>query len=361
MQTLNDWGWNQHWQRSWLAQRDSFLSQDAVPGRVLSRREDTFWVATEHQLCKAFPAGSLFHRAREEERPTVGDWAIVTRSDDSGIIHTVLPRRSLLLRQAAGGRGIAQLVATNVDIVFVVIPVLELNLNRIERYLVAICAGGARPAVILSKCDLASKDEVRSAMQEVRALMPGITVFFTSKYSFRDSSFIKDFEARLEKGHTYALVGTSGAGKSTLLNVLSQEVRQATGAVREVDGKGRHITTFRELFALPSGALMIDTPGMREFALWSDAAAINKVFADIDGRASLCRFSDCSHHDEPGCSVRMAIEEGKLADRRLHNWRLLLEEIEHNSELRKKQQQRRERGSLRRKKQRDERFSKRRS
>jgi ribosome biogenesis GTPase len=366
--TLQAWGWNEEWQKAWVALtssgRDATDLLDgasgaqllALPGRVLSQREDTFTVATEVGTLQAHPAGVLFHRCAEEDRPAVGDW-VSLETGDGVLVTGVLPRRSRFLREAPGGRGVAQVMATNVDVVFVVIPVSELNLNRLERFLVAICAGGAEPTVVLSKGDLVTPEQILASSTQVRGLMEGVVVLGTAAPWTRPEAVTEEFEPLLGPGRTYALVGASGAGKSTLLNALVGEQLQVTGEVRDVDGKGRHVTSFRQLFALPGGALMMDTPGMREFALWSDDGGLERVFSDILKWAGGCRFSDCSHESEPGCAVQGALEEGKLTRRRLENWRSLQAEMGENVVRRSGMASRRERGDFRRKKKRDTRFS----
>ena len=370
MSTLRSWGWSDEWQKAWelltppgrhvddvVFDGASGASMLAVPGRILSQREDVFTVATELGHISAHPAGVLFHRCTEEERPAVGDWVAVETADDGALVTDVLTRRSRFLREAPGGRGVAQLVATNVDTVFVVSPISELNLNRIERFLLAICAGGAEPAVVLSKGDLVIPEQCLAALTQVRGLMEGLVVLSTSAPWSARQDVLEEFEPMLKAGQTYALVGASGAGKSTLLNSLVGEELQATGEVRDVDGKGRHVTSFRELFALPSGALVMDTPGMREFALWSDSGGLERVFADIFRLARDCRFSDCAHEGEPGCAVQGAVGEGRLTVRRLENWRSLQAEMGENVTRRQVMAARRERGDFRRKKKRDKRFS----
>jgi ribosome biogenesis GTPase len=281
----------------------------------------------------------------------------VETSGEGSLVTGVLPRQTRFLREAPGGRGVAQIVAANVDAVFLVSPVPELNLNRLERFMVAICAGGAQPIVVLSKADLVSPEQVVAWQTQVRELMEGVPTLVTSTPWEQQELVQQEFAELLQPARTYALVGSSGAGKSTLLNALVGERRQATGEVREGDGKGRHVTTFRELFALPSGALMMDTPGMREFALWADDGGMERVFADIFRLAQACRFSDCSHQSEPGCAVQGAVGEGRLSLRRLENWRSLQSEMGENVARRTVMRARRDRGDLRRKKQRDRRFS----
>lgn len=351
---LETWGWNDAWRKAWRA---SAFAGTAQPGRIVSQREDVYSVVTEQGLRPAHPAGSLFHRGSQEERPAVGDWVAWQAGQEEGLVTGVLPRRSRFLREAPGGRGVAQVIASNVDWVWVVCPVPELNLNRLERFLVAICGGGAEPGVILSKADLVSSEALHSALAQVRGLMPDLVVRESSSPRERWPQLREELLALLEVGRTYALVGASGAGKSTLLNALVGEERQATGSVREGDGKGRHVTTFRELFALPNGALMMDTPGMREFALWADEGGLERVFSDLHGWARRCRFSNCAHLAEPGCAVQGALSEGHLSARRLHNWRGLRGEMEENRSRQQAMESRRQRTDLRRKKVRDSRFS----
>jgi ribosome biogenesis GTPase len=371
MTILQSWGWNEEWQKAWeaiTAPGRPTVENDvldggagahllAMPGRILSQREDTFTIATEVGLVQAHPAGVLFHRCSEEERPAVGDWVGLESADDGSLVTFVLARRSRFLREAPGGRGVAQIVATNVDSVFVVSPVSELNLNRLERFLVASCAGGAEPTVVLSKGDLVTPEQMLSAVAQVRGLMEGLCVLTTSTPWSAAETIRREFDSIARPGRTYALVGASGAGKSTLLNALVGEDLQVTGEVRDADGKGRHVTSFRELFALPNGALMMDTPGMREFALWADDGGLETVFADVLRFGRQCRFSDCAHQGEPGCAVAGAIGEGALTLRRLENWRSLQAEMGENVTRRSLMQGRRDRSDLRRKKTRDKRFS----
>ncbi len=352
---LGPWGWNDQWQKTWdaLALGDAFC-----PGRIRSQREDVFHLITAKGPLLAESAGVLFHRCSQEERPAVGDWVAVDLSTEDGAVVTqVLPRRSRFLREAPGARGVAQIVATNVDTVLIVIPVADLNLNRLERFLVATCAGGADPTVILSKGDLVDPDLLEPMTEQVRALKEDLTVVCSANPLADAEKVRTQFAGLLEAGVTYALVGSSGAGKSTLINALAGADLQQTAEVREGDGKGRHVTSFRELFALPHGALMMDTPGMREFALWSDAGGLEQVFGELERLAARCRFSDCAHDGEPGCAVAQAVAERELTVRRLENWRALQAEMGENVARRTLAQGRRDRTDLRRKKKRDRRFS----
>ena len=351
---LSAWGWTPNWQSTWQDQR---LAAAARPGRILSQRDDIFTVAIEGSTVHAHSSGSLFQRSSEEERPAVGDWVAVEVMEDDALVTHVLPRRSRFLREAAGGRGVAQLVASNVDVIFVVCPVSNFNANRMERLLLAICAGGAEPVLVLSKGDLISSYEREARQHESKALMEGLMVLCTSSARNSPELVRAEFQPLLQSGHTYALVGTSGAGKSTLLNCLMGEELQATGEVREGDGKGRHVTSFRQLFALEAGALVMDTPGMREFALWSDAGGLERVFADVNRLVQQCQFSNCTHQSEPGCAVQAALKNRTLKLRRFDNWRTLKSEMEGNVDRRSVMEGRRQRVDWKRKKKRDERFS----
>lgn len=362
---LRAWGWTDKLQSAY--EQLELESERFLPGRVLSQREDTFSVVTQEGLKWAHPAGVLFHRKTARDRPGVGDWVVLehidcpnTELEPHPVTHCVvevLPRTACFVREAPGGRGAAQVVATNVDKIFIVNPANDINLNRIERFAVAIASGGAVPAVILSKGDLVTPDTLEEARSEVRGLSSDMQVLCTSGAQERCPVIRHTFESVLQPGRTYALIGASGVGKSTLVNALLNEARQDTGGVREGDQKGRHVTTFRELFPLPSGALIMDTPGVREFAMWAQGEGLSYVFRDIEDLQELCRFADCSHRTEPGCAVKEAIECGKMSQRRVANWQSLQQEMEENRERRERLKSRRERSSFRRKVKRDKRFS----
>lgn len=351
---LAAWGWTVKWHTIWQDQR---LAESAQPGRILSQREDIFTVAIDGFVINAHSSGSLLQRSSAEERPAVGDWVAVERLDDDALVTHVLPRRSRFLREAAGGRGVAQLVASNVDVIFLVCPVSSVSANRLERLLLAICAGGAEPVLVLSKGDLIAAEDRQALLLEADGLMEGLTVVCTSSARDCPEQVRAEIQPLLQAGQTYALVGTSGAGKSTLLNCLIEEERQSTGAVRDCDGKGRHVTSFRELFAIPGGSLVMDTPGMREFALWSDVGGLERVFEDVNRLVQQCQFSNCSHQSEPGCAIQAALKSRTLKLRRFTSWRTLKSEMEGNVDRRSVMEGRRQRVDWKRKQKRDERFS----
>lgn len=364
---LSRWGWDSRYEEAGEALRESF--PEAIPGRVVSQREDTFSVITVDGMVWAHPAGILFHHRSAQQRPGVGDWVLLSamdceisdNEDSVPVTHSVvavLPRRSCFLREAPGGRGEAQVVATNVDQIFIVSAADDVNLNRIERFAVAVCAGGAEPVVVLSKGDLVEEQALREAKIEVSRLMPSLKVLSACRAPKAHEASLCEVENALIPGRTYALVGSSGVGKSTLINALMKQAVQETGEVREGDHKGRHVTSFRELFPLPGGALVMDTPGVREFALWAGGDGLEVVFSDLEELATGCRFTDCSHGVEPGCAVREAVEGGTVSLRRVENWKNLAQELEQSQERRERREARQERARFRRKVKRDERFSK---
>ncbi|MBX3224357.1 MAG: ribosome small subunit-dependent GTPase A [Labilithrix sp.] len=254
----------------------------------------------------------------------VGDWALVaqTGADTSEVVvEAILPRRTVFLRQAAGERAEPQAIAANVDRVFVVTAVDgDFNLRRVERYLVAIASGGAEAQIVLTKSDLVP--DVAPLLERIGALAPAFAT------SARSGHGVDELVARIPRGTTATVVGSSGVGKSALVNRLLGRDVQLEGAVREHDGRGRHTTTRRELFVLPGGGLLIDTPGMRELKPWLPEGAheVDDAFDDVAALAEACRYRDCGHAREPGCAVRAALESGELAAARFEGWQKLSRE-----------------------------------
>jgi ribosome biogenesis GTPase / thiamine phosphate phosphatase len=250
--------------------------------------------------------------------PAVGDWVGV----DRGIIHHRLDRRSSMSRAAAGRAVSEQVVAANVDTVFLVTAIgHDLNPRRLERYLTMVWDGGAVPVVIVNKADLAIAPEAERA--SVAARLPGVDVCVVSALETGDDCRLDCLAPYMKPAHTVALLGSSGVGKTTLINRLLGRDTLRVGAISETDGKGQHTTTARQLVELPGGALLIDTPGMRELKPWADTAAVDASFSDVAALAEGCRFADCAHEGEPGCQVRDAVVTGRLDADRLENYRRL--------------------------------------
>ena len=251
--------------------------------------------------------------------PAVGDWVAIDGSpaDDGATIHARLPRRTAFSRLAAGRRTETQVVAANVDVVFVAMGLDgDFNLRRLERYLAVAWASGASPVVLLTKADRCP--DVGSRARAVEAAAPAVPVLPISALAGIGLDAVRTW---LTPGRTAAVLGSSGVGKSTLINVLAGHELLATSEVRAGDDRGRHTTTARQLLALPGGGLVIDTPGMRELGLWDGGESIGETFAEIDELASACRFADCWHEQEPGCAVLAAIGEGRLPGERLRSRR----------------------------------------
>ncbi|RKQ33293.1 ribosome small subunit-dependent GTPase A [Oceanobacillus halophilus] len=259
--------------------------------------------------------------------PTVGDWVQVQKllDEKKAVIQEVLPRKSQFVRKVAGQKTEAQIVAANIDTVFIVNSLNhDLNMRRIERYILAAYESGASPVVVLTKRDECSEDEVSKAVLQVEEVAIGVPVIAMSSLT---GEGITDLLEYLPIGRTAALLGSSGVGKSTLVNTLMEQKVQVTKDVREADSKGRHTTTHREMFVLPNGGLIIDTPGMRELQLWEGESAIDTTFQDVEQFAALCRFNDCSHDTEPGCRVKEAIEIGELTQERFLSYLKLQREL----------------------------------
>lgn len=254
------------------------------------------------------------------DRPAVGDWVVLDESLSR--IEQVLERKSLFRRLGAGTNNEIQPIAANIDILFIVTSCNEeFNESRLERYLALCAEAGAMPVIVLTKTDLA--DDAGNFVQRARSVQTGVPVEMANAL---DPDSLDGVRAWIDRTTTVALVGSSGVGKSTLLNTLAGHALAATSEIREQDKKGRHTTTHRELHILPTGGLVIDVPGMRELRVAELDQSIGAVFEDIQLLAKQCRFADCRHETEPGCAVLRAIQEQKLDDRRLANYRKLMRE-----------------------------------
>lgn len=316
--------------------RGDLLNRDAlIPARITAVHRDrcAAWTARGGGLVdmhlRLSPALSD-PEGPASSRPAVGDWVLARpvegldgREGLTGLAVAILPRRGILARKEAGLRQQLQVLAANVDLALIVAAAgRDFNPRRIERYLALAWEGEVNPLIVLTKMDLA--EDPGALVAEAEALAFGVPVIPTSSVS---GEGLEALAARMGPGGSSALLGSSGAGKSSLLNALAGYKLADTGEVREDDQRGRHTTTHRELFALASGALVIDTPGLREIQLWAEGEAVDGAFADIEELAASCRFRDCSHQEEPGCAVRAALEEGSLDAGRHASWRKLRREV----------------------------------
>ncbi len=313
--TLLELGWNADLQCNFK----KLSRQDFVPARVSSVMKGHFGVWGESGDGLTRLSGKLLFRAKSNrDLPAVGDWVAIDSEagDNRGVIHHVLPRRSKISRKIAGRVVDEQIIATNIDTVFIVCALnQEFNLRRLERYVALVWESGAQPVVLLNKADLCGDVPARVADAEFSA--PGAPVHAISA---ADGARFDALFCYLKVGRTAAFIGSSGVGKSTIINRLLGNEAQSTLPVREHDDRGRHSTTSRQMFALSSGGLVIDTPGMRELQLWDIETGLSAAFDDLDEIAVQCRYRDCSHQSEPGCAVRTAVEAGQLDPGRVTNF-----------------------------------------
>lgn len=284
-----------------------------IPARVTAVHKERYDIVCEYGHTCARLKTSIFFNESHEIFPTTGDFVLISynSSGDSQILKT-LERKSLFSRRdPIPGRG-EQVVAANFDYVFVMVSLnFDFNVRRIERYLTLSWQSGAIPVVILTKADLV--EDFTEQVRAVERIAPGIDIIAVSAKTGYGMDELSDY---LKPGKTIAFLGSSGVGKSSLVNALAQEEIMAVNSIREDDSKGRHTTTHRQLIMLPNGAMIIDTPGMRELGMWDVRIGIGEAFADVENFLGKCRFSDCEHRSEPGCAVKEAIARGELSEKR---------------------------------------------
>lgn len=310
---LYDFGWDDGFAAA-LEPHDN-----CIPARVSAQHRGEYDVLAEGGELRAHVAGRLRHEASSgADLPAVGDW--VALRDET--IHAVLPRRSAFQRKVAFHATEAQVLAANIDTVFVVTGLDEdFSARRLERYLTLAWESGATPAVVLTKADLC--DDPLAMLLEAEQVAVGVQAHVVSNVT---GEGLDELVTYLAPAKTVALLGSSGVGKSSLVNRLFDDEVQATKELAE-DGTGRHTTTARQLFRLPGGAMLVDTPGLREVQLWDADEGIQEAFSDVDELAADCRFNDCAHMREPGCAVQAAIDEGRLPRERLQSYRALQREL----------------------------------
>lgn len=305
----------------WAAQ--AALYPEQTVGRITLQEKGMYRLRTVTGEQNALVSGRLQFDARSpSDYPAVGDYVMAGCADpDTAVIHQVLPRKSLFVRKAAGTAQTEQVVAANIDTVFLCMSLNnDFNLRRLERYLAIAWESGAAPVVVLTKADLCG--DLPQKEREVGSVAMGVPVLAVSAL---DADGYGQIMPYVTEGRTVAFVGSSGVGKSTLINRLLGEERLATDGLRK-DDRGHHTTTHRELLFLPNGAMVIDTPGMRELGMWDAASGVGQTFGDIEELAARCRFRDCSHTGEPGCAVRAALESGLLDAGRWQSYQKLKSE-----------------------------------
>ena len=312
---IDDMGWKEYFSR----QCCDIAASGLVHGRVVTVTGPIYGVETESGRIDVPLSGHFqFTASGRSDYPAAGDWVLLRGETGAFMIDRVLPRSSLFSRKGAGKRCDEQVIAANIDIMFIVAALdggRNYNLRAIERYIVMVRDGGAEPVILLNKCDLCQdRDSILKQTLEVAGDIP---VFMVSALTGQGMEF---FSGILIHSVTAAFTGPSGAGKSALINSLMGSAVEKTGSLREDDLRGRHTTTHRELFFLPSGAMVIDTPGLRELTPFGDIESLDYAFSDIAEASSLCRFKDCSHTGEPGCAVIAGISDGTIDNARYENY-----------------------------------------
>lgn len=323
--TLEQLGWTTAWENAF----SRHAAAGYVPARVCREHRGVYAVIAETGERLAEVGGRFRHKAEtRSDFPAVGDWVALEVPDAVSrcLIHAVLPRYSAFVRKAAGTQTAEQVVAANIDTVFLVSGLdRDFNPRRIERYLTLAYESGAEPVILLNKADLA--DNLEQVVRETQNLAYGVPVLALSAATGTGLEAVRDC---LPPGATVALLGSSGVGKSSLVNALLGNPALKTAAVSEHDSRGRHTTTHRQLISLPNGAMLVDTPGMRELQLLADPASLGRAFDEIARLAASCRFRDCSHTGEPGCAVQAALAAGALAPDRYESYLRQLKEIRHH-------------------------------
>lgn len=319
------------WDARWTAAFAPLAATGLAPARVVLEHTHIYRIASDRGELLARVSGRLRHTAAgRRDFPAVGDW-IGYRFDAQGgraLIHAIVERRSRLSRKIAGTTTDEQVVAANIDTIFIVMGLdRDFNARRLERYLVLAWDSGASPVVLLNKADLS--EHAGDRLGELSGLLRGVPAHVTSA---RTEEGLAPLAPYLQSGRTLALIGTSGVGKSTIINRLIGRELLPTREVRASDSRGRHTTRHRQLVLLPGGAMLVDTPGMRELQLWESAQGFTEAFEDIESLAADCRFSDCQHRTEPDCAIRAAVDEGRISEARLENYLKLQGERRHLEE-----------------------------
>jgi ribosome biogenesis GTPase len=322
---LEDLGYN-HWFQERIKNR---TTAEGHLARIVAVDRDRYVINNALKAVSAELTGRLMHSAAtNEDMPCVGDWVLVNFFDDDthAIIYDMLPRKSILRRKTAGRQIDYQLIAANIDIAFIVQSCdVDYNLNRLDRYIVMTKDGGIEPILLLTKCDRIDRPHLESMITEVKQ-DHNIKIVALSNITGAGYDY---FNGILEKGKTYCLIGSSGVGKSTILNHLLGKEEFITNSVREKSGKGKHTTTRRQLVVVDSGAMFVDTPGMRELGMMSFDLGIEECFEDIAEIAKGCRFNNCSHTDEKGCAIQTEVAAGKLSAARYQSYLKLMKESKH--------------------------------
>lgn len=324
MINLNSLGWNNFFNDSFK----NFDKERYTRGRISAENKTNYLVFTESgEIIGEVSGRYLFETERQSDLPKVGDWVVITlfNNNELAVIHQTLPRRTKLSRKSTDKKIDEQIIAANVDLAFIVQSLDDnFNINRLERYLSVVYQGGVKPVVVLNKTDLCNDVEEKvNLVKERTGIENLISVSALNRYG------LDEIIKLIEPGLTIVFIGSSGVGKSTLINALLGYDRFATNEVREQDSRGKHTTTRREMVLLPSGGILIDTPGMRELGLWNAAEGLSQTFSEFSEFAEQCKYADCTHVHEAGCAVLDALSRGEISKQRYENYIKLLKEMKY--------------------------------
>ena len=310
--------------------RKSTADNNLTPARIIAEHKELYILRNESSEFSAKITGKLmFTASSREDYPAVGDWVLIIVLDKKqAIIREILPRKTVLIRKAVG-KSDSQIIASNIDTAFIIqSPDRDYNLNRFERYLSLAKSGNIKPVIVLNKTDLISESDLEKKLAEIKARFKNTDIYTTSTITGKG---IADFKKNIKQGITYCFIGSSGVGKSSIINMLVGENLIKTGEISSYTNRGKHITAHRELFILENGGLLIDNPGMREIGLLDSEVGIKNVFSEIHGLSKKCKFSNCTHINEPKCAVLAAINSGTLDKNKYENYIKLLKENEYNT------------------------------
>ncbi len=313
-----------------LRDAEKYIKKGVLLARIVGEHRQRYSIQNERLEIAARIAGRMMYRAgSRNDYPAVGDWVLASllENQEQAVIQHILTRKTVLERKAPGKRTENQIIAANIDDVFIVLPLDQrFNPGKLERALVLVRESGASAVVALSKKDLCPPEVLPSILQEAQSVCGRIPVI---AYCAFDAGSLRDLCLLIQPKKTYCLIGPSGSGKSTLINILTDSQILPTGEVRSFDAKGRHTTSSRQLLVRAGGGIFIDTPGMREIGLWQTDSGLQETFDDIEQLAQECRFRDCTHNHEPQCAVRRAVEEGALSSGRHEHYLQFQKEL-HN-------------------------------
>lgn len=326
---INNIGWNNFFQE----QYSIYEGSDLIPGRVISEKNNIYLVQSDSGINEMKVSGHFqYFAASRKDFPVTGDWVLYNAADQYYTIEKVLERKTYFSRIAAGSKYEEQIIASNIDVMFITAALeggRHYTERGIERYIMSAKNGGALPVIILNKSDLCTEEEKKDFISRTQSISSH-TVIMASTIT---GEGMEELVNILSEGMTFAFTGPSGVGKSSIINYLTGKYIQKTGEIRTSDTRGKHTTTGRELIILSNGAMLIDTPGLRELKVSADEESLDETFTEIIEAAALCRFNDCSHTNEPGCNVLKMIESGEIDIKRFENYNKLKKEIKHNELL----------------------------